>query len=163
MKIRFQQLLPGGIAQRRRRMERGHDHEVPHLVKTTAQFGDADLGLEHEVRGGVAHRHDDIRPDAPDLLAQKRAAGQHLIGLGITVSGRTALEHVGDIDVLATQARQSQDAVQILARTANERLPLQVFVTTRRLAHEQHPSLRIAHAEYDLRPCLGKLAPTAIA
>ena len=72
LKVFLQQLLPRRIAQRRRRMKRRHHHKVAHLMEPAAQLGNADLGLEHKVRCGVTERHDDIGPDASNLLAQKR-------------------------------------------------------------------------------------------
>lgn len=53
-------------------MKRRHHHKVAHLMEPAAQLGNADLGLEHKVRCGVTERHDDIGPDASNLLAQKR-------------------------------------------------------------------------------------------
>ena len=72
LKVFLQQLLPRRITQRRRRMERGHHHKMPHLMEPAAQLGDADLGLKHKVRRGVTERHDDIGPNASNLLTQKR-------------------------------------------------------------------------------------------
>ena len=73
-------------------------------------------------------------------------------GSGIAVARRPALQHVGDVDVVALQPRVREQLVEQLSRGADERLALQVLVLARRLADEHHASVRVAHAEHE-RAC----------
>ena len=100
-KVRLQQLLPSRVAQSRRRMERGHNHKMTHLMEPAAKLGNTYLRLQHKMRCRITQRNDDVRPDAANLLAQKRGTGQHFVGLGITICRRAALKNVGDIDILS--------------------------------------------------------------
>ena len=115
------------------------------------------------MRRGVSQRNDNVRPNASNLLAQKRRAGKHLFWTRIAISRRTAFEHVGDIDLLARQARQRQDAVEVLARSAHKGFSLQVFIATRRLAHKHHARMGVARAKDNLGPRLAQLAQAAVA
>ncbi len=101
--------------------------------------------------------------DAANLLAQIRRTCQYLVRLGIAILRRTAFENVGDIDVLAFEARKGENSIEILTGTPHERLTLQVLVLSRRLTHEHHAGARIAHAKDDVRARLAKLARTAVA
>ena len=156
-------LQPIGMVDRGSGMERGHDGEVPRLVEASAQLGHAELGLQDELRGEVAQAHDHVGPDAADLLAQKRRAGLDLLGFGVAVAGWAALHHIGDVDVLAAQTRLGEQRVELLARCADERLALQVFVAPRALAHEHHARVRIAHTEDQVGARLPQRAQLAIA
>ena len=48
-----------------------------------------------------AERHDDPRRDGLDLAEQERLAGLDLVRLGVAVAGRTALDDVRDVDLVA--------------------------------------------------------------
>src|SRR5262249_51673775 len=72
-----------------------------------------------------------------------------LFGPGVAVARRAALEHVGDVDVLAGEAQLREPLVEQLACATDERLALAILVGARGLAHEHHVGLRIAHAEHD--------------
>ena len=73
-----------------------------------------------------------------------------LVRLGIAVARRTALDHVGDVDLVARQVHRLDHLRQQLARAADERDPLDVLVGARRLADEHQIGVRIADAEHDL-------------
>ena len=84
----------------------GHDQRHPGVpVHAAAQAGDARVGVEQRLRGEAPHRDDQLRLDQLDLLQQVRRALRHFVGLGIAVARRPALEHVGDVDVLAARSR----------------------------------------------------------
>ena len=82
------------------------------LVPSRAWAGDAAQGDDHP------------GPDGPDLLVQKGQAGGNLIGLGVTVSRRPALEDVGDIDLFPAQAQLAEQIVQEPARRRPRRARL---------------------------------------
>ena len=124
---------------------------------------DALLGAQHELRGEIAQAHDHIGPDAADLLAQIRRAGLDLLGLGIAVAGWAALDHVGDVDILAAQARLGEQPVELLPGGAYEGLFLQVLVAAGALAHEHDARMRIADAEDQVGARLAERAPMAVA
>ena len=132
-------------------------------MEPATQLGNADLGLKHKVRRGVAERHDDIGPDASNLLTQKRGAGQNFLGTRIAISRRATLKHVGDIDILALKACQGQNAVEVLACRPHKGLALQILVAARRLTDKHHTGMGISHAKNDVMARLIKLAQAAIA
>ena len=78
------------------------------------------------------------------------------------VFGRTALEHVGDVDLVAAEAHALGDHVgQELAGAADERLALTVFVGARGLADEHQPGLGRPGAENCLGARLGQVSTLA--
>ncbi len=97
-------------------------------------------------------------------LDEKRLARHDFVRFGIAVAGRAALQDVGDVHVGAFEPDRFDDLRQQLPRPADERLPLNVFVGARRLAHEHEIGFRIPHAEHDLpSPKPVELAAGAIA
>src|SRR5688500_18210085 len=107
--------------------------------------------LEQRLRREFAERNDHARLDHFDLAEQEGLALLHLIAFGVAVAGRPALDHVGDVDLVAGQADGLDDLGQQLAGAAHERLAALVFFFTGRLADEHQPRFRIADAEDDLR------------
>ena len=73
----------------------------------------------------------------------------------------TALQHIGDVDVLAGQPGDGQKLVEVLAGGAHERLALQILVLARSLADDEHPGLGIAHPEHRLRAAIAQGAAAA--
>src|SRR6185503_173281 len=82
---------------------------------------------------------------------QERFAALDFIRFGIAVLRRPALDHVGDVDVVARQADRLDDFRQQLPGAADERNALDVLVAARRLADEHQVGVRVADAEHDLR------------
>src|SRR3989454_7875526 len=73
-----------------------------------------------------------LRLDELQLLLEVRRARFGLVGHGVAVHRRPALEHVGDVDVGSAQADSREQSVEQLARCADEWLALTVFVESRR-------------------------------
>src|SRR5215467_4606608 len=116
------------------------------------------------LRAELTERDDDLRLDDVDLLEEKRLAFLDFVRLGVAVLGRTALDDVRDVDVLALQIDGLDDFRQELAGAPDKRDALDVLVRSRRLADEHQVCVRIADAENDLRtPERVELAPRAIA
>ena len=68
-----------------RGVHRGYEHPVAEGIARTAQLGDARLGLEQQLRGELAERHDHLRVDEIELLLEPGIAGADLVRLRITV------------------------------------------------------------------------------
>ena len=61
-----------------------------------------------------------------------------------------ALENVGDVYILALETHRGDDLIEKLARAADERLALAVFLRAGGLADEHHFRIHVAHAEDDV-------------
>src|SRR5207342_3949349 len=106
----------------------------------------------------VAECPDELRLDQLDLAEQVALAGLDLVGHGVAVSGRAALDHVRDVYVLAGHADPTEELVEELPGLADERVALLVFVEAGRLADEHQLGFGVPHAEDDLGAPLGKAA-----
>ena len=84
----------------------------------------------------VAERRDHLRLDQLDLAEQVRLARLDLVLLRVAVAGRTALEDVRDVDVLAAEIDACEQPVEQLPRLADEGDALLVLVEARRFADE---------------------------
>src|SRR5581483_4101747 len=152
-------LLRVAQAQQRRRMKRREDvrrerafHEAAALRRDLEVL--ADDGL---CRRG-AEADDDLRLDRLDLALEPLVAGVDLALRGRLVQAPFAarlplemLHGVGDVEVLARHIGRLERAVEKPAGGADERQALPVLLVARLLAHQHHPGVRIAGAEYRLR------------
>src|SRR5262245_45105815 len=115
------------------------------------------------MRRELAKSDDHLRLHRIDLTKQEWLALLHFVRFGITVAGRPALDHVGDVDILTPEVDRFDDLRQQLSRAADERLALNVFVCPWRLTHEHQIGVRVADTEDDLRAAERvELAPRAI-
>ena len=150
------QILPGlalltGRAQQVGRMIRDDERRAARreFVHLPAQPRKRRARCEQTLRGNAADGQNELWLDRGDLAQQKRPAGGKLLGLRIAITGRAALEHVGDENVLrARQADRLQHRIQELARGADERLALTVLLRAGRLADHEPIRVRVANAEY---------------
>ena len=77
----------------------------------------ADPGARHEPAHRMAtERDDEGRIERLDLAAQERRAGGDLVGLGVAVVGRAALDDVGDEDLVAPPADRPEQLGEERAR-----------------------------------------------
>jgi hypothetical protein len=98
------------------------------------------------------------------LGLEQRAARGDLGRERVTVTGRAALHDVGDVDLPPVQAGLlDQQPVEELARTPDERPPLQVLVVAGGLAHHQKAGMGIALSEDDGGAAAGEGAAGAAA
>ena len=81
------------------------------------------------MRRVTAQGEDRRRPDQLDLAHEIGLAGGHLVGLGIGVPRRAALQDIGDKDLVTPETDRLQDLGQELARGSHERLASLVLVT----------------------------------
>ena len=99
-----------------------------------------------------------------DLPEQERLARRDFVRLRIAVPRRPALDHVGDVDLVAREAHRLDHLRQQLPGAADERNPLDVLVRAGRLADEHQVRVRIPDAEHDLlAPERVQLAARAVA
>ena len=115
------------VVQDRRRVVGGDHGNSAH--EEDASPGNPELGPRSRDRsqGGRTQGHDDLRPHGRDLAQQVRTAGGRLVLPRCAIPGGPALDHVGDEDRLAPDARRGQRLGQDLARRTDERSSGGVF------------------------------------
>ena len=139
-------LFPGAAQQVGRVV--GHDQRYAVVAQPlAAQARERNIGLEQTVGGVSPERDNELGANVFDLADQIRLALRHLLRLRVAVAGRSALQYVRDIDLLALEAHGEQHGVQQLAGAAHERLALPVFVRTRSFADKHPRCRRVADAE----------------
>lgn len=108
------------------------------------------LGLQQILGGDSANGEDDFGLNQLNLPLQKGMAGSYFLGLRIAITGRSAFEDIGDVNLLALQTDGAQHFVEQLPGDANERLALQVLVLPRCLTNQQPVGVVITNTEYGL-------------
>ncbi len=141
-------------------MERRHQERAPVLVEPSPQRGDRRLAPQERPRREGAERDDHLRADDLDLPEQESLAGRDLLRLRVAVPGRTALDDVRDVDLLAAELAAADDhrldhLRQELARPPDERQSLGVLVGPGPLADEHQRRRRVPRSEHD------RVAPAA--
>jgi hypothetical protein len=127
-----------------------------------AQARDARLGVEQRLRRCPPHRQDQPRPDERDLAHEVRRALRDLVGLRVAVSGRAALQHVRDVDVLSpAQPDRREHAVEKAPRLADERFAARVLLRARGFADDQPRRALVADPEHGVSPGPAQVAPLA--
>ena len=122
------------------------------------------LALAQQIsRSGRAQRDDDLGPHHIDLPEEERRAGIGLFRLGGAIAGRTALDHVGDVDLFALQAHGRDHVVEQLPGAAHERQSLRVFVGAGAFADEHQARVGRAVGKHDLVAALVQGAARAVA
>src|SRR5687768_967076 len=130
----------------------GRDQRRAAIVELPpAQPRDRIHRLEQRLGGELAERHDHARLDDVDLPEQVGLTLLHFVGFRIAITGRPALDDVGDVDLIAGEADGLDDLRQQLPGTADEGLASLVFFLAGRLTDEHQPRFRVADAEDDLR------------
>src|SRR5690349_16736503 len=114
-------------------------------------LGQAELAAQHRLRRGGAHADDQPGMGSRQLRLQPRAAGFDLVRARLLMDPQFALadplevfDRVGDVNRAALDSGLLQRLVENLARRADERMALKVFLVARLLA-DQH-DLRILRA-----------------
>ena len=115
-----------------------------------AQPRDGRVRAQQALRGELAERDDHARADGGELLLEERLALGDLVGLGVAVARRAALQDVADVDVVAAEAHRLDHLGQQLAGGADERLAGAIFVGARRLADEDQRRVGVADAVDDV-------------
>ena len=157
----FQGLAFCAVVERGSGVEDGKDEKFARPLHAAVQARNAHLRLQDELCGKLTERDQDFRVDGTRLLAKERRAGLDFLGSRVAISGRAALQHVGDEYVLAAQAGAPKQLVEVVPGGTDERLALQILVFARRLADEHHTCVRVANAEYRLRTAVAQRAAAA--
>ena len=139
-------------------MVQGHHQRAVPVKELAVLLADLEVRLDQLHGADAAQTHDDLGLHQPHLGPEIAPAGILLRVQGIPVLRRTALDGVGDIDILPVQADHGQHVVQQLAAPAHKGLALQILVGAGRLADEQHLGVGVAHAEHHLGTGLPQLA-----
>src|SRR5690554_1491083 len=104
--------LPLRVAQQRRRVVGHQEREAVEVVEGAAERAERGRPPEQPVPGALADGEEHLRADERDLLVEDREVRGDLLGLGVPVAGRAALEDVGDVDLLALEVDGLEDLVQ---------------------------------------------------
>src|SRR5262245_32519026 len=160
--------LLGVVAQDVRGMEGGHEQRAAVLMEAPAQGGDRRLAPQQRPGREGPERHDDKRPDDRDLREEKALAGGDLVGLGVAIPGRAALDDVRDVDFIAREPPTSHlhrldHLGEQLTGASHERKTLRVLVRSRSLADEHQACLRAPRSEDDRLAAPRELAADAVA
>ncbi len=131
------------------------------LLLDAVHAGDARRLAGEKLRREVAERRDHLRANELDLAEEVRLAQLDLVGLGVAVSRRAALEDVRDVDLGPREADALEQAVEQLPGLADERDPLLVLVEAGSLADEHQVGFGVADSEHDLRAPLVEAAAGA--
>ena len=127
------------------------------------------LGGEMKTLGGelselrntmeMLHHHQGI--DHVELQVQVFGTRLDFVREWVTISGRTAFEHVADIDLLPGQAGRRQQLAEELPGRTDERTALLVLVHSRRFADAHNLSVDRSLTGYGVRACLREHAERA--
>ena len=109
----------------------------------------------------ATQRDDHGRIERAELPFQVGRAGRDLVGLGIAVAWRAALDDVRDEHVLAAPADVTEEVHEEASCATHERAALTVLVHSRALAHEDHLGRGVTLAGHRLRASLVETASCA--
>ena len=133
-----------------------HDQRrLAQLVGRAAQPADRLIRLEQELRRDASHGKDDLWLDEFDLALEVTAALRRFVGLRVAIVRRPALEDVGDKHLVASLAHGPQHFIEQLARATHKRFAAAILFSTRRLADDHQPRVRIADADSSGRTISG--------
>ena len=138
---------------------REHDLGPRRLDGDATLFHHAEARAEDRLRGDRAKAEDDVGPDDRDLVLEPWEARAHLAGAWRLVqtafAARVArpfevLDRVGDVDVLAVDARGFERAIEQLAGRSDERASGGVLDVSGLLADDHESRAAGALAEHRL-------------
>ncbi len=107
---------------------------------------------KQRLRRDASDREDERGREQLDLPVEIGTAASRFLGPRVAVSRRPALEHVGDVHLLAPRAERTQHRIEQLARAADEGLSASILFRARRLPDDHPAGVRPTHAEHRLRP-----------
>ena len=140
-------------------MQRRHHQHAVFFKEQAVLARDAKVRLDDPHRGDPAQTDDDLGAQQLDLVAQPADAQLLLLGLGVAVVRRTALDDIGDIDILfSVQIHRQQHFVEQHTGSAHKRLALQVLVFAGTLADKHHLGVRHADAHHHMKARLAERA-----
>src|SRR5271157_1551249 len=120
-------------------------------VKLAPQDRYGYIRFKERVGGKRPQGTDYPRVNRLKLLNKKRLAGSYFLRLGIPVAGRTALEDIAYIDITPRESHSHDNFGQKLPGAADKGPPLDIFISSRRLADEYDLGLGVPLTEDDVR------------
>ena len=138
-------------------------HDGMEIVDVAAQVGHGIRCAEKILCGGCAKGYDDFRTNDGNLPHEERAAGVALITLWRAVLRRAALDHVGDVNVFATNAHGGDHVIEQLPGASYEGLALRIFIRAWTFTDEHDAGVRVADAEDNVGARLAQFAAGTIA
>ncbi len=135
----------------------GQDADAAVTVKAAAELADRDRRVEQVLSGRRTKTDEKLGTDDLELPVEERPAIGSLRGKRRSVSRRTTLEDIQDVDIFSLHLARFDNAREQLASSPHERLALLVLVGSRRLPQETKPGHRVADAEHRLRAVVDQL------
>ena len=123
----------------------------------------AGLGVGQQPGGETPEGADDPGPDDLDLSVKVRRAGGDLVGQGVPVIGRAALDHVGDVDAAPGAARSRPAARSGACPPGRRRAPPAGPRGSPGPPRRRAGRPRVSHAVDHLRPSLAQAAAATVA
>ena len=139
--------LGTGIAQKVRRVISTEHLPAIERVETPSQSTNRFARVKQGLCRHCSQATDKLRIDHLQLASQEAGTMTRFLRQRISVSWRTTLERVEDIDIVTTHPTPLDDLGKQLAGPANERNPLDILIRPRGLSHETKPGVRVPHAE----------------
>ena len=126
----------------------GHDERrLAERMHGSAQPSHRCIRIQQELCRYPADGQNDFRLDQGDLPVEVAPAGGRLVGVGVPIVWRPALEDVGNEGAVSALVYGAQHLIQQLAGPAHKRFATPVFLGARRLANDQPVGIRITDTE----------------
>jgi hypothetical protein len=113
-----------GVSEEESGMVSGHERNPPVLVKPSPKKRDLFFGLEKGLGRKGPQGTDQFGPDDFKLFNEKRLTGADFIRFRVSVPRRTALDDVGNVDLLPAELDGLDDFGEKLSGQPDERLSL---------------------------------------
>src|SRR5206468_10752463 len=104
-------VLGAGVAEQKRRMERGDQHGRAIRMDLAAELADRLARAEQRLRGDRAEGEDDLRLDHAELRREERRARGKLVRFGVSVAWGPALDGIQNVDRKSTRLNSSHDQI----------------------------------------------------
>ena len=119
-------------------------------MKLSPESGNGRIGFQQDLGGHLAQGTDDPGADDGQLAFEKRQALLDLAGLRVAVAGRTALDHIANINHFPGKMHGPDDFAQQLAGGPHKGVPGSIFIKPGSFAHEHQPGVRRPLPEHDM-------------
>lgn len=140
-------------------MEHGQNGRTAVGGPPTAQGAHGPFRPQEMLGGNAAERHDHARPDQIDLALQESRAGRHLVLLGVTISGWSALHDIRDVELRTFESEREDHFVQQATGLTDEWPTTSILLGSWTLTDEEHGRIRTPLAKHDRFPRFAKPAP----
>lgn len=132
------------------------------FIKPSPEPGDGCRCLKQSLGGESAESTYEVGLDGRNLTLQKRETGFDLIGFGIPVARRTALDDIANINLAAGKFDGFDDTGKQLTGCTDKGFSLPILFKARTLADKYQLGPFISVTKYNIVSSLGKSAALAI-